>query len=1322
MSLTYTITEKFPTKANGKPNYYTKDYITANLKGISFFNTGFTLGICSTNYSYFTFDFTFTGTAKYIGVSFSADSIISVGIDSLDSLFLAFENGHRDNYDIKLTAGVTQRIYVIVNGDQNKISTFLNIMCSAGNNTGIAPFSNNTIKIDYECNVSLYAYTMGLHVYSPYDSIYSPTLTTNLYSKQDISTWEPGTRVWASAEFDTPAFPYFYGYDNYIYKVGDTLDRAFGTKIKYEVIQSAWRNFRGKDPVVNKIETTGHFSYPNDTTDACVNVIMSRSGTIVKKENKNLHSQPSKYKYFMGFRSVTDPVIWNGTTYVSNKQNSNDLFFTKFILSISEFYPITGYQHCANKLAAGYTNSVDYLGFHMDTSTIGPLLIAGGLTLGAAIAGVVSIAGAMAAASGPISFCTTAAASALISNPVGWIVALVIVAVVVTILMVWTVFSKKTTTYEEADCRKFLHEYTTTPYILIGNPLSRASGPNDGWFCDGVYFYTQSGNVITDKELSSTNELVSENPIKQQFNYSLAADDPTLVTRIEKLLLLPYTSGVPVEWPVPVYLSEPISETPIYTCIGDLMIPPEIIPTIYLPLGFIKSTISQADADFRAYEYLREVVKISNSKYNYCTLLPGGELGMLDGYFTHEIRIELTATTVSCFYDNRDGLGLTVGKTLYFDPQGRIKAMNGYYAIDGPNPNYRTFYHTSNVIQSGKIDGIYTMISADSTTVSRNYGSGPDSLSVITAYPNSYPDYTSNWFLTSINVYDLTRKINNILVPITFDPNTLYTDSMLVRGYVNQNHCDFKLYTNNNGWYSYDTSVVEAESGWYYGLIEWKNSIQTFYYQQSQVIRLDIQEICLPSGSYRNALFGFYIIGMQNGYQTPIFNNVPLTVNVYNAGSSTPITYTVITDMYAEKTYFPYDNQILTTDNITLIQIQTPIIVTQDCPNKITYTTGNFIPCDGPTTTTTTLPPTTTTTTTIIVCNAYLTCTFLNGNATIYVVNGIPNYYYTCPDLGQSSTATSSSSYTFTGIVPNTQYTVTVYTNSLVCPKSIVIINSVPTTTTTTTYVCAPSVHNNGQLTVNGSAYSTSIDTICQIDWYWFTTGSIGTYTMETHGTIDMYMCLYGPNNQTTEIVCDDDSGGSGQSKIVRTNLAAFTLYNLKVYTYSFSYTGAYSVDVKYVAVATTTTTTTLAPTTTTTTKSPTTTTTTLAPTTTTTTIILYYTAVYSCVGSIVYITSATVSYPWTSTNFPNSSRAIDPIGNYYTVMNENQHNGYNPWPGYPFIAGIIPVTGQIGCPSGPTTTTTTLAPTTTTTTSLAPCNLNYTINSIIYTTNPIIS
>lgn len=1032
MALTYTITEKFPIKANGAPKYYTNDFINTNLKGISFFNTGFTLGICSTSYSYFTFDFTFTGTAKYVGVSFSSNSTISVGLDSLDNLFMPFAGGKLDDWDVKLTAGVTQRVYVIVNGDQNAVSTYLNVMCSTGNKTGTIPISTNTIKIDYNCNTELlYGYIAGLHVYSGYDSIYSPRLTTKLYSKQDITTWLPGTRVWTDAEFTTPAYPYFYGIGDYVYKVGDTLDRSYGTTEKYETVQTAWRQLWKKDPVINKVVTTGYFTNVGaDTTSACVNVIMLRSGTIIRKEHKNLYPQPSKYKYLMGYSSTS-------------KQDSNDLFFTKYLYSQGEWYPITGYHHSTYKLAGGYTKSLEYLGFSIPEEGFVPVLLAGGTALALAISGIVTIGGLMATAASSCPIVATAAAAALGSNPVGWIITLAIVAIVAIIGIIYTLFNKHRETYEEL-CKQFLHEYTTAPYILIGNPLSRTKNMlsvNNGYFCDGVYFYTQSGGVITVKELSSTNALISEDPIKLQFRYSLQADDPTLVTGLDKLMLLPYTSGIPVEWPVPIYQSAAISDTPTYTCIGDLMVLPVLLPSISLPLGFITSTISQADADFRALEYLQQA-KLIASTYNYCTLLPGEELGLLESYFTHEIRVEQFPTTASCFYDNRNGLGLTIGKKLYYDPQGRILAMNGFYAIDGPNPAFRTFYHTSN----GIVDGIYTMAASDSTIVT-----GTSTLSVITVNL----EYTSNWYLTSINVWDLARKINTTTTPKTFNPNTLYSDTMLVRGYINQSHCMFYLYTDN---YS-SVSLVEAESSWYYGIIEWGHSF-SWYYQRSQSIRLDIQEICLPSGTYNNALFGFYIIGMENGYQTAVFNNVTLTVNVYklvNGNTVLAATYTVVTDVYSEMTYFPYDNQILPTDNINNIVITSINTAPQDCPNKITYSIGTFTNCNAPTTTTTTNAPVTTTTTTVV-CNASLYYTYVNptignnGYATIYISNGVPNYIYMASN-GQSSQITASTSFIINGLAYNTPYTVTVYyNNGFSCIiQTIITLIPVPTTTTTTT-------------------------------------------------------------------------------------------------------------------------------------------------------------------------------------------------------------------------------------------------------------------------------
>jgi len=1319
MSLPNTVTVKYPTKSNGKPKYIINTS-TFGTKGMSYFNTGVTLNLCSTDYSYVTFDFTFTGTApdktSYVGVSFAADSTISISSGStLDELFISFKNGvPLDNFDIKLTPGVTKRVYVIVNCDPNVKTTYLDIMSSVVLPSGVASDPNNSIRIDYECNIPLYKYEMGLHVYSPYDAINSSKLTTMLYSKTAIENWNRNTRVWLDAGFEIPAFPYYYGYGNYVYKVGGPVDRAYGTKIKFETVTTLWRSLWKKSPEVNTIETTGRFeNQPADTTDACVNVILSKSGVISEKIDKTLLKVPIKYKYLMG---------WHG----SNKLLSNDNFFIKWLFAQKKGYPITGQQHSVVKLAPGFVRSFRYYedgvmkGFVLSETGTLPLLIASGVGI---VIGVLAnllpdimlnvVVSSLNMILGPF--------SPWVLNIIGTLSASGAFAIVGFILLLagvlYSLFKKSRDTLEEI-CNPFLHEYTTTPYINVGNPLSRTSAMTNiqnGWFCDGVYYYNQSGGIIISKEISYTNALVKEDPITLQYTQSLLADDPTLVAGVPKLLLLPYTSGIPIEYATPIYSSDYMEITPEYQCQGDLLVPPVVLPKVTVPAGFATSSISKDVANGIARDYMLDVAMFVTNDFNSCTVIPG--LGVFEGHFTHEIRVETYPTNVSCFYDNTDTLGLAVGKILYYDMKGRIKAMNGYYAeinfdsSEYPNMSYPLkFYHTT----SGAVDTIYSMTNSSSLSVTKLSGSGPSSLSVITVNL----DYSSNWFLTSFNEYYLSSKVNGILLPKIFDPNTLYTDSMLVRGYINQNHCDFKLYTDNNNWYSYSTPFVEADSNWYYGLIEW-GSNKMFYYEKTQAISLDIQEICLPSTSYNSALFGFYIIGKQNGQQTAVFNDVTLTVKVYKLVGVTTVlaaTYTVVTNTYNESTYFPYDNQILATDNINLIQITAITPPSQTC-NKITYTTGNFFNCNGPTTTTTT-KPTTTTTTTLITCNAALNAVtnLTNNTATIYVTNGTPNYYYTCPQLGQSSTVTNSASYTFNGLAYNINYYIDVYYNvGLACYNQISVLIPLPTTTTTTT--CTPSVHNNGQLTVNGSAYSTSIDTICQIDWYWFATGAIGTYTMETHGTVDMYMCLYGPNNQTTQIVCDDDSGGSGQSKIVRSDLLSSTLYYLKIYTYSFSYTGPYSVDVKYAGTTTTTTTkaptttTTKAPTTTTTTKAPTTTTTTKAPTTTTTTIpSYYYTLLYTCNPVIL----DAVNQSSTALNWTINSRAIDNLGNYYTVQYANLLSTYNPW-SYRTITTATPVIGQTGCPTAPTTTTTTSSTlgivTTNSVTSITSYNANVSIS-----------
>jgi hypothetical protein len=102
------------------------------------------------------------------------------------------------------------------------------------------------------------------------------------------------------------------------------------------------------------------------------------------------------------------------------------------------------------------------------------------------------------------------------------------------------------------------------------------------------------------------------------------------------------------------------------------------------------------------------------------------------------------------------------------------------------------------------------------------------------------------------------------------------------------------------------------------------------------------------------------------------------------------------------------------------------------------------------------------------------------------------------------------------------------------------------------------------QLTVDGSAASGNLSVSNQEDWYRFTTGTSGSYTIETHGAVDTYMYLY-QSDKTTLITYNDDGGVSNCSKIVQ-SLSSSTTYSVKVKGYNGGAVGAYTIDVKSAA------------------------------------------------------------------------------------------------------------------------------------------------------------
>lgn len=934
MALTNTKTITFDSNSltTSKPDFSQG----STIKGLKYYNNFENIEFSSSVYGYVQVDLTYSGTSLYAGVSFGTEgSTFSVGIDGIDGLFFPFPDGVFDEYDIKLTSGVKKTVYIILNGDTNKVTDKLKIRGSVGIKAGTS-LSTNTIKVDYECTIHpLYSYQMGLHVYSPYDAIFTPKLTTFLYSKDIITSWTSNTRVWATATFDTPALQYYYGYGNYVYKVGGPVRRSFGTKEKYEVVQTLWRSIWGKPPIVTKVDIgpTDFYNSGDDTIDACVNVILTKAGIITNVIDKTTLVLPTKYKYYMGYDA-------------SNKQTSNDSFFTKYVFAESKFYPITGLQHMMYRLISGYIRST---GFNIDPSgQIVPLLAAG---LPLLAAGLVSALPSLNAAissffisGGPFGqWCV-----GLLTGAAGGASAFAVLGLIGLIIGVIYALTKKIRKTLQESCKKFLTEYTTSPYIETGKSISRTSDmtqKNNGYYCDGVYFYTQSGTTVTIKELSSTNSLISEDPVQRLFQYSLAADDPTIVKQINKLMLLPYTSGIPIEYTSgTTYYSTAITTTvPITDCAELAVIPTGI--TYTLPSGYTTSRVSQIDADNLANATLTSISSQISGSFNYSEMLSDVNLGTIDSFFTHEIKVETTPTVANCYYDNTNQLGLTVGKKVFYDHMGRYEAMNGYYAITG-STYYRTFYKLVN----GSVSDIFNMQTSGSITVT---GTTSNILSVIT----TNLDYSSNWYFTSLSTSDITIKVNNILNQRCFDPNSLYAESYLVRGFYKPTADLFYLYNDN---YS-NVTTTEAKAGIYKPIVEWLYE-PTFVYYPGLTLNINIQEICLPSTEYSSSLFGFNVLGSLNGFDTPLYNAVSLTVNVYknNDGFGNVLvhTYNVVTESDKD-TYVSYDGFVQTTDIISLIQIMSIDSVN---PNgKMTYAIGTFTNCLNPTptpTVTTTKTPT----------------------------------------------------------------------------------------------------------------------------------------------------------------------------------------------------------------------------------------------------------------------------------------------------------------------------------------------------------------------------
>jgi hypothetical protein len=81
-----------------------------------------------------------------------------------------------------------------------------------------------------------------------------------------------------------------------------------------------------------------------------------------------------------------------------------------------------------------------------------------------------------------------------------------------------------------------------------------------------------------------------------------------------------------------------------------------------------------------------------------------------------------------------------------------------------------------------------------------------------------------------------------------------------------------------------------------------------------------------------------------------------------------------------------------------------------------------------------------------------------------------------------------------------------------------------------------------------------------EVDLYQFTAQTAGLFTIVTEGATDVFMRLFGPNNDATFIAEDDDSAGNSNARIIR-QLAAGD-YFVQIRHYSPTQTGKYRVNV----------------------------------------------------------------------------------------------------------------------------------------------------------------
>ena len=304
-------------------------------------------------------------------------------------------------------------------------------------------------------------------------------------------------------------------------------------------------------------------------------------------------------------------------------------------------------------------------------------------------------------------------------------------------------------------------------------------------------------------------------------------------------------------------------------------------------------------------------------------------------------------------------------------------------------------------------------------------------------------DYSSNWYMSGIDKNTIDSYTNRIEDTKGFDPNSLYTNTSLKKGFIKTPITlnDFQLYTNFT-----TTSYSEAATGWYRPLIDWIEK-ETFYYQRSETISINLNEDC----GYKttSTTRGFNIVGKSGGNDTALYNPVSMIVKAYTTDNVLTGTFNVTSSASETKTFIPFGSQVNFNEPITSLVLDS--ITSENPKNKITYTIGTGTTC-----------------TTVQTCNLTLSFTSTNptsgnnGTATVTVSGGTAPYTYAwSPSPGITYTNITPATHTITGLSANTVYTVNV-TDANNCTKSGTVTTGQNTFTFNADYIALTYQFTNG--------------------------------------------------------------------------------------------------------------------------------------------------------------------------------------------------------------------------------------------------------------------